>query len=66
MVELRYGSPLLKELEKQLDGDKITLLHLPSARGIGGFNKFHNEYRGLNDMVMVSHGGNGISFYKKM
>ena len=60
-----WASIVAKELEKQLDGDKISLLHLPSARGIGGFNKFHNEYRGLNDMVMVSHGGNGISFLQE-
>ena len=60
-----WASIVAKELEKQLDGDKISLLHLPSARGIGGFNKFHNEYKGLNDMVMVSHGGNGISFLQE-
>ena len=60
-----WASIVAKELEKQLDGDKISLLHLPSARCIGGFNKVHNEYRGLNDMVMVSHGGNGISFLQE-
>ena len=61
-----WASIVAKELEKELDGERISLLHLPSARGIGGFNKFHNQYKDRDDMIMVSHGGNGFLIYKKM
>ena len=60
-----WASIVAKELEKELDGERISLLHLPSARGIGGFNKFHNQYKDRDDMIMVSHGGNGISYLQE-
>ena len=32
------------------------------ARDIPGFNKFHNELQNDPKTIMVSHGGNGVSF----
>ena len=59
-----WASIVAQELEKHLD-ERIRLLHLPSARGIGGFNDFHNELRFDDKTIMVSHGGNGISFLQE-
>tara|TARA_B100001093_G_C26821365_1_gene1012020 strand:- start:386 stop:1486 length:1101 start_codon:yes stop_codon:yes gene_type:complete len=59
-----WASIVAKELEKQLD-EKIRLVHIPSARGIGGFNKFHNNLRFDDKTIMVSHGGNGVSFLQE-
>jgi hypothetical protein len=56
-----WASIVAKEMEKYLD-EKVILQHYPSARDIGGFNKFHNEYKDRDDVIMVSHGGNGVSF----
>jgi hypothetical protein len=49
------------ELEKHL-GEKIIIDHHPGARDIPGFNKWHNEMQGDDKTIMVSHGGNGVSF----
>ena len=49
------------ELEKHL-GEKIKILHIPGANDIPGFNKFHNELSKDPKVVMVSHGGNGVSY----
>lgn len=56
-----WAAIVAKELEKSL-GERVVLEHYPSARDIGGFNKFHNEYKDRHDAIMVSHGGNGVSF----
>ena len=50
-----------KELEKHL-GEKIVIRNLPGANDIPGFNKFHNDYQNDDKVVMVSHGGNGVSY----
>ena len=50
-----------KHLEKHL-GEKIKLKHIPGARDIPGFNKFHNDLRFDEKTIMVSHGGNGVSY----
>ena len=49
------------ELEKHL-GEKIKIQHIPGANDIPGFNKFHNELQADEKTVMVSHGGNGVSY----
>ena len=49
------------ELEKHL-GETINIVHIPGARDIPGFNEFHNKLQADDDVIMVSHGGNGVSF----
>ena len=49
------------EMEKYLD-EKIVIKHIRGARDIPGFNKFHNELQNDPKTIMVSHGGNGVSF----
>lgn len=56
-----WGSIVARELEKKL-GEKIVLEHIPGARDIPGANKFHNELRFDNKVVMVAHGGNAESY----
>jgi hypothetical protein len=53
-----------KELEPFL-GEKINLKLIPGARDIPGFNEFHNTLRFDDKTVMVSHGGNGVSFLQE-
>ena len=36
--------------------------HIPGARDIPGFNKFHNDLRFDDKTIMVAHGGNGVSY----
>jgi len=52
------------ELEKTL-GEKINIKYLPGAHDIAGFNKFHAHERFDPKTVMVSHGGNGVSFIQE-
>jgi len=52
------------ELEKYLDR-KITIKHIPGARDIPGFNKWHNDLQHKDHYVMVSHGGNGVAFLQE-
>lgn len=56
-----WASIIAKHLEPKL-GEKIVLVHIPGARDIPGFNKFHNELRKDPNTIMVSHGGNAESF----
>jgi hypothetical protein len=53
-----------KELEPFL-GEKINIKTIPGARDIPGFNEFHNNLRFDDKTVMVSHGGNGVSFLQE-
>lgn len=53
-----------KELEPFL-GEKINIKTIPGARDIPGFNEFHNTLRFDDKTVMVSHGGNGVSFLQE-
>lgn len=57
----QWASIISKHLEKHL-GEKIVLKHIPGARDIPGFNKFHKDLRFDEKTIMVSHGGNGVSF----
>jgi len=56
-----WASIIAKHLEPKL-GEKIVIVHIPGARDIPGFNKFHNELRKDPKTIMVSHGGNAESF----
>jgi hypothetical protein len=56
-----WASIIAKHLEKQL-GEKVVIQHIPGAKDIPGFNEFHNKLRMDNKTIMVSHGGNGVSF----
>lgn len=57
----QWATIIAKYLEPHLD-EKIKLVHIPGARDIPGFNKFHNELRFDDKTIMVSHGGNGVSY----
>ena len=59
-----WAGIVAKELEKHL-GERIVIRTLPGARDIPGFNKYHNELRTNDKTVMVSHGGNGVSFLQE-
>jgi hypothetical protein len=50
------------ELEKYLDGERITVRHIPGGRGILGFNKWHEELQHDEKTVMVSNGGNALKY----
>lgn len=52
------------ELEKTL-GEKINVKYIPGAMDVVGFNKFHSRERFDDKTVMVSHGGNGVSFIQE-
>jgi len=56
-----WASIIGKHLEKHL-GEPIILQHIPGARDIPAFNKFHNELRNDPKTIMVAHGGNAESF----
>ena len=55
---------IVSELQKYLDED-IRIKLIPGARDIPGFNKFHNELQYNDKTVMVSHGGNGVSYLQE-
>lgn len=58
-----WANIIATELEKYLeDEQEVVLKHIPSARDIGGFNEWHNNYKDNPNVIMVSHGGNGVSF----
>lgn len=56
-----WAAIVAKHLEKQL-GEKIVIQHIPGAKDIPGFNEFHNKFRNDDKVIMVSHGGNGVSY----
>lgn len=56
-----WATIVAKHLEKQL-GEKIVIQHIPGAKDILGFNEFHNKLRTDDRVIMVSHGGNGVSY----
>tara|TARA_B100000424_G_scaffold187915_1_gene146075 strand:- start:547 stop:1599 length:1053 start_codon:yes stop_codon:yes gene_type:complete len=55
---------IVSELQKYLDED-IVIKMIPGARDIPGFNEFHNSLQYDDKTVMVSHGGNGVSFLQE-
>lgn len=56
-----WASIIAKHLEKHL-GEDIDLVHIPGARDIPAFNKFHNELRFDEKTIMVTHGANAESY----
>lgn len=56
-----------KEFEKTpaMQGENVIISYNPGARDMAGFNKFHKSERFKNNTVMVSHGGNGISYVQE-
>jgi hypothetical protein len=60
----QWAQIVATEMEKYLD-EKIILKHIRGARDIPGFNKFHNELRFDDKTLMVSNGGNGVSFLQE-
>ena len=60
----QWAEIIAKELEPFL-GEKIKIKFIPGARDIPGFNKWHNTMRDDDKAVMVSHGGNGVSFLQE-
>ena len=59
-----WAEIVAKQLEPFL-GEKIKIKHIPGARDIPGFNEFHNTLQADDKTVMVSHGGNGVSFLQE-
>jgi hypothetical protein len=56
-----WAQIVVKEWEKHL-GEKINLVYKPGARDQLGPNEFQNSLRQDNNTILVSHGGNGISY----
>lgn len=59
-----WAEMIAQELEPFL-GENIVLQYIPGARDIPGFNEFHNSLQYDDRTVMVSHGGNGVSFLQE-
>jgi len=56
-----WAQIVVAEWEKHL-GEKINLIYKPGARDQLGPNAFQNELRFDDKTILVSHGGNGISY----
>ena len=56
-----WAGIVAKNLSK-FTNEPVVIRHIPGARDIPGFNKFHNELRTDDKTIMVAHGGNGVSF----
>lgn len=59
-----WAEIVAKELEKHL-GEKIILRLIPGARDIPGINAWHNDLRFDENTIVVTHGGNGVSFLQE-
>jgi hypothetical protein len=60
----QWANIVVREMQKYMD-EKITIKHIPGARDIPGFDAFHEEYMQDDTYVMISHGGNGVSFLQE-
>jgi len=56
---------VLKELQRFMPGHTLKLRNFPGARDIPAVNAFQNELRFDDTIIMVSHGGNGVSFLQE-
>lgn len=56
-----WAEIIAKNLEKTL-GEKIVVQHIPGAKDLAGPNEFHNKLRFDEKTMLVSHGGNAISY----
>jgi hypothetical protein len=62
-----WAEIVAKEFAKTpaMNGENIIISYNPGARDMAGFNKFHATERFEAGTVMVSHGGNGISYVQE-
>jgi len=62
-----WANIIAKEFAKApvLNGENVVVSYNPGARDIAGFNKFHTRERFKDNTIMVSHGGNGISYVQE-
>ena len=56
-----WAGIIAKGLSKFTD-EPVVIRHIRGARDIPGFNEFHNKLRNDPKVIMVAHGGNGVSF----
>ena len=58
---------VVAELRKTpaLEGKNLIVSFNPGARDQAGFNKFHKTARFKDNVIMVSHGGNGVSYVQE-
>jgi len=56
---------VLKELARFMPEHTLKLRNFPGARDIPAVNAFQNELRFDDTIIMVSHGGNGVSFLQE-
>ena len=62
-----WAGIVAKEFEKApaMKGEKVVISYNPGARDMAGFNKFHQTERFKDNVIMISHGGNGISYVQE-
>ena len=48
-----------------LEGENVVISYNPGARDMAGPNKFHTTKRFEDNVIMISHGGNGISYVQE-
>lgn len=56
-----WAEIIARNLSRFLD-EPVVVRHIPGAKDIPGFNKFYTDLMNDDKVIMVSHGGNGISF----
>lgn len=56
-----WSEIIATHLGKFLD-EPVVIKHIPGAKDIPGFNKFYTDLMQDDKTIMVSHGGNGVSF----
>ena len=56
---------VLKELARFMPEHTLKIRNFPGARDIPAVNAFQNELRFDDTIIMVSHGGNGVSFLQE-
>lgn len=63
----QWAEIVAKEFAKTpaMVGRNIVISYNPGARDIAGPNKFHKSERFKDNVVLVSHGGNGISYVQE-
>jgi len=56
---------VVKELQKHMPNDTLKIRYYPGARDIPAINDFQSELRFDDTNIVVSHGGNGVSFLQE-
>lgn len=56
-----WAEIIARNLSRFLD-EPVIVRHIPGAKDIPGFNKFFTDMKDDDKVIMVSHGGNGVSF----